>query len=218
MDGHYEGVLPCVDCPGIWTEVTLVDHGPNAGNGSGTFAMTQRFTGGRHGGATITTQGTWSTIEWVKGQEYTGTLKLEPRDGASTVPRYFYCYHGLMLQPLHIVAPRPLERVIPPPRPQFGPLTQATSNTQVAAKVGDLFEVALPATTLMNSMTSWSMIRTKSGNIALNEHYGGSEFGLTGVYSVFVLKATAPGSAIVTFGSTADPARTVTFTFRVRPR
>lgn len=226
MDGHYEGVLPCSDCPGVWAEVTLVDNGPNLGNGSGTFVITQRFTGGKRGAATITTRGTWTTVDWVKDQDYTGTLELQPypRDLPSAAPRYFYCDHGRTLEPLNdqrqpIAIPIGLQRVIPPPRREFGPLTEAASKMQVVGQVGDLFDVVLPAppNDLMTSWSSWQMAKTTSASMALKENYGGSVFGLSGLYSIFVLKAAAPGKASVTFRSTKHPAQTATFSFRVEP-
>ena len=64
--GTYRGVLPCADCVGTWTELILVDLGTNPfepGQGSGTFTMTERFTGGVHGGASVSTHGKWSTIK-----------------------------------------------------------------------------------------------------------------------------------------------------------
>jgi hypothetical protein len=40
---------------------------------------------------------------------------------------------------------------------------------------------------------------------------------LKGVFTIFVLKAVASGSARVEFRSTQSPARTVTFFFKVAP-
>jgi hypothetical protein len=53
MDGRYLGSVLCQDCAGIWTEITLVDRGPDWGSGSGTFVMIERFSGRVHGGATV---------------------------------------------------------------------------------------------------------------------------------------------------------------------
>lgn len=98
--GTYRGVLPCADCVGVWTEVILVDLGTNpfeAGQGSGTFTMTQRFTGGVHGGATITTHGKWSTIQ--PDEFGAGTLELRGR-GAGRQTR---CPATLLLRPWSLV-------------------------------------------------------------------------------------------------------------------
>lgn len=84
--GTYRGVLPCSDCVGVWTDVILVDRGTNPfepGQGSGTFTMIQRFTGGVHGGATITTHGKWSTIQSDGFGAGTLELRADGYDGKS---------------------------------------------------------------------------------------------------------------------------------------
>ncbi|MGD0796499.1 MAG: hypothetical protein ABR910_02140 [Acidobacteriaceae bacterium] len=62
MGGHYAGSVLYADCAGVWMEITLTDSGPDWGSGSGTFVMTERFTGGAHGGASVLAQGEWSTV------------------------------------------------------------------------------------------------------------------------------------------------------------
>jgi hypothetical protein len=82
MRGKYQGVLFCSDCPGVWTEVTLEDSGPNLGIGRGAFVMTERYTGGIHGGETVVTTGQW----------------LELRAATKNAqPRYFRCEGGRRL-------------------------------------------------------------------------------------------------------------------------
>ncbi|HTU71313.1 MAG TPA: copper resistance protein NlpE N-terminal domain-containing protein [Candidatus Baltobacteraceae bacterium] len=219
LRGQYTGVLPCSDCPGVWTELTLVDPGPDLGLGRGTFVMTERFTGGRHGGAVVATQGTWSTLERLS---LAGTLELQ--SASWTAPRYFSYVGGLSLEPLDdrrqpisgVSMLHHLRRVIPPTRMEFGPLLAATSGTTVVARVGDRFDVALATSGPSDSPDSWSIARTTSPSVTLDQKYGSSLAGLTGTYSIFVLKAIEPGAASVTFRNRKG-SQTVTFSFRVEP-
>jgi hypothetical protein len=116
-----------------------------------------------------------------------------------------------------IAARDTLERVIPPPRPEFGPLTENESHAEVAARVGDRFDVALPAASPDATLTAWTMITpTPNSSIALETTFG-SGIGLKGVFTIFVLKAVAPGSARIEFRSTKSQKQIVTFSFRVAP-
>jgi len=47
MRGTYVGMLPCSNCAGIWTKVTLEDPGVNAGQGSGKFTSCKVSPAGR---------------------------------------------------------------------------------------------------------------------------------------------------------------------------
>ena len=155
MGGKYVGVLPCAHCAGVWTEVTLIDPGPNLGSGFGTFVMTERFTGGVHGGATVTTRGLWSTVK--RDDNYTGTLELrgERLDGNEAAPRYFYCDHGNSLRMLdsarHELSDKKsaiLQRDVPSlsvMQPVPGPVTKAESGTtQADGLVDALAKSAVP--------------------------------------------------------------------------
>lgn len=101
MGGTYRGVLPCTDCVGVWTEVILVDLGTDPfepGQGSGTFTMTERFTGGTHGGASIKTHGKWLTLHPDGFGAGTIELRVEGQDGKPLTRRRFYCDHGRSLR------------------------------------------------------------------------------------------------------------------------
>jgi len=96
MRGTYEGVLFCSDCPGVWTEVTLEDNGPDLGIGRGTFVMTQRYSGGVHRGNSVVTTGTWIAIS-RDAFGTSGLVKLQGTYGDVT-PRYFLCEGGRRLR------------------------------------------------------------------------------------------------------------------------
>jgi hypothetical protein len=148
-------------------------------------------------------------------------LQADAQSSAWNAPRYFYCIEGLLLQPLDenrqaLPTSDELHRVIPLPRPEFGPLTEAESSAAIVAQVGDRFDVTLPAASLADTIDSWSMVTPMPPGIVLDEKYGGSVFGLTGSYSIFVLKAVQPGAASVTFRNVKNPAQTVIFSFLVQ--
>ena len=155
IGGTYQGVLPCADCAGIWTEIVLADPGSNAGQGSGTFVMSQRFTGGKNGRETLKSEGTWSTLVSDGRDGQTGTLELVPThsDGTAGTPMFFYVQSGRTLQMLDAqkqsLPLRPnhtLDRVIPPPVEAFGPLTETDNGKTVEVKVGDVIDIRLVST------------------------------------------------------------------------
>ncbi len=222
MRGEYAGVLLCSDCAGVWTEVTLDDPGVNAGQGSGTYVMTERFTGGIHGGSTVTTRGTWSTVDRDKVDPYTGTLELvgAERNGEVPARRMFFCDHGRSLRLLKMgdlavaVSERvTLQRVTP--IPPFGPLTEAASHDTAVGRVGDTFEIDLPAPSGGATLTAWTLHKPSSRSVAL-ETVEGSGNG-NAFISVFLVKCVAPGNTRLAFRSATDPPRTISFLFHVVP-
>ena len=50
--GHFTGLLPCADCPGIHIDLTLY-------SGPATYDLKQTYENSRHGNPTYTEQGTW---------------------------------------------------------------------------------------------------------------------------------------------------------------
>ncbi len=222
MGGKYAGILLCSDCAGVWTEVTLGDPGVNAGQGSGTYVMTERFTGGIHEGATIRTRGSWSTVEQDKVDAYTGTLELRgaKQNGETPAPRSFFCDHGRSLRLLKMDARVvtasdlvTLQRVIP--IPPFGPLTEAASHDTAVGRVGDTFEIDLPAPALNATLNAWTMDKPSSKSVAL-ETVEGSGNGSAFV-SVFLVKCVAPGKPRLNFRSVTRLSRTISFRFHVLP-
>ncbi len=224
MRGKYQGVLFCSDCPGIWTQVTLEDNGPDLGVGHGTFVMTQRYSGGIHRGETVVTTGTWSAIS---RDEYmtSGLLRLLParRDAK---PRYFRCEGGRRLSetngggmPLttHLEQSM-LMRVIPPETPAFAPLTQAEANRTIYGRVGDRFSIDLTpkpiAGATPNPQPDFSIFAlvtvTQLPTIpAALDVYGQDAF--------VDIVAANPGTAKLTFRSRSTPTRLVSFEFEIRP-
>jgi hypothetical protein len=223
--GTYRGVLPCADCIGVWAEVILVDLGMNPfepGQGSGTFTMTERFTGGVHGGASITTRGKWSTIQPDGFGAGTLELRVESRDGKLLAPRQFYCDHGRSLRlldsnPNVVVFNRPdtLERVIPPPRPQFW-VTERENNKPIMGRVGDTFQVDLPTTLQTHSFDAWVMKQPTSQNIALEAQQDSSILAARPT-TTFLLKAISPGTVRIEFQRVKGPSMKVSFPFQIAP-
>lgn len=219
MRGTYVGVLLCSDCPGVWTELKLVDPGPNTGSGSGTFELHERYTGGVHGGEEIATSGTWTTLKFLDFS--TGTIKLVADTSQNRKTRYFFCDHGRSLRLLdpsghEVQTPRMdrlvLQRVIPLPRREFGPLTEDQQNITTVGHVGDCFEIMLPSTQV-NWQTKWHLARSRI--MQERTRFGGSSW-QPGMFTFFVLQAVAPGTEVLQFTNT-DGA-TVRFSFEITPQ
>ncbi len=222
--GHYVGVLLCSDCPGIWTDVTLTDFGPNWGGGHGSFVLIERFTGGQHAGETITLKGDWSVVDWAHNGNYTGTLELRPvKDGIGDdhALRYFFCDHGRSLrlldqnrQGIPTLKPVSLSRVIPQPEPRFT-VTPAAASTVLYARVGDTFEIDLPIASLTAYRTTWTMRPPAAHCVSL---YSVTGFGNQDVFSAaFTLKADSPGKVRLEFDSSEGREQHIAFDFLVRP-
>src|SRR5262245_53851947 len=54
----YTGMLPCADCRGINTTLTLLAKS-RLDTGGGTFELTEEYVGGRDGNRTVETRGRW---------------------------------------------------------------------------------------------------------------------------------------------------------------
>jgi hypothetical protein len=224
MAGTYKGVLPCADCIGVWTEVVLVDLGTNPfdpGQGSGTFTMTERFTGGVHGGTSITTHGKWSTIHRDGFGAGTIELRAEGLDGKSLAPRQFYCDHGrslhLRFKSNVVVFNRPdtLERVIPPPRPQFW-VTERENNKPIMGRVGDTFQIDLPTTLETHSSDAWVMKQPILPEMEL-EVQADESILPDRPTTTFLLTAIAPGTLRIEFQRVKGPSMSVDLPFQIAP-
>jgi len=221
--GTYRGVLPCADCVGVWTELILVDLGTNPfepGQGSGTFTMTERFTGGVHGGASISTHGKWSTIKPDGFGAGTIELRVESSDPKPLAPRRFYCEHGRSLtllfdKPNQVVFNRQdtLERVIPPPLPQFV-LTEKNSNVPIVARVGDTFQINIPTTLKAHADDAWIMKQPASRSIGTTRSVW-ADILPDRIITSFLLEAAAPGMARIEYERVKGPPMTVTFLFKI---
>jgi|GEM_PF-5732526 len=220
IHGTYRGVLPCADCVGVWTELILVDLGPlEPGQGSGTFTMIERFTGGVHGGASITTHGKWSTIKSDGFSAGTIELRVEDHDGKHRAPQRFYCDYGRSLR-LLFATPNEnvfnrqdtLERVIPRPLPQFI-LTDRDTNARIIGRVGDAFQIDLP-TTPAHELDAWVIKRPIAQSMALEGRLGSGilpEHATT----TFLLKAIAPGNVRIEFQRVKGPPMMLAFPFQI---
>jgi hypothetical protein len=224
MRGKYQGLLFCSDCPGVWTEVTLEDNGTDLGNGRGTFVMTERYSGGVHRGETVVTTGTWSAISRDAWQT-SGLLKLQDVTPDSQ-PRYFLCDGGRRLRAaspegtwltVHMQQST-LTRVIPPQVPNFGSLRESDANHTIYGRVGDRFSISLLPTSAPGAtanprpdFTIFSLVtRTQLPSVPPPLDIYGEE--------AFVdIVAANPGTATLTFQSRSNPARFVTFDFRIEP-
>ena len=225
IHGTYRGVLPCADCVGVWTEVILVDLGTNPfepGQGSGTFTMTERFTGGVHGGASVTTHGKWWTIKPDGFGAGALELRVEGHDGGLLAPRSFYCDHGRSLQLLDsksnvVVFNRPdtLERVIPPPRPQFW-VTERDNNKPIMGRVGDTFQIDLPTTLETHSSDAWVMKQPILPEMKL-EVQADESILPDRPTTTFLLTAIAPGTIRIEFQRVKGPSMNVALPFQIAP-
>ena len=212
MAGTYRGVLPCADCVGVWTEVILVDLGTDPfepGQGSGTFTMTQRFTGGARGGNSITTHGKWSTLQADGFGAGKIELRAEGPDGKIFAPQQFYCDHGRSLRLLFkndaVVYNRAdtLERVIPAPPPQFW-VTDSENGKTIVGRVGDTFQIDLPTTLETHSYDAWVMKQSSSQTMALEAQQDDSILPERPT-TTFLMKAIAQGTTRIEFRRVKGP-------------
>lgn len=59
--GSFEGVIPCADCGGIRTELTLYQDIANSDNNS--YTLTETYLGGKTGDTTFTSSGKWDILK-----------------------------------------------------------------------------------------------------------------------------------------------------------
>jgi hypothetical protein len=224
MRGAYEGILPCSDCGGVWAKLILNDNGLNGGEGKGTFVMTERFTGGVRGGATVTIRGNWIEAGTTSGMAYIGNVELLPAtsEGKTPAPITFFCDQGRYLRLLIEDSPDyafalgrsrfpVLQRVFS--HPQFGPLIASDNPTNVFARVGDEFTIELPARSIETTLTAW-VPETSPGVLVIGVYGSGNG---ASFFSDFTATAAKPGHFIVNFRSAENPRRTVTFSFEIAP-
>lgn len=62
--GVFEGVLPCADCAGIKTELTLYQDVANADNNS--YILKETYLGVNTGDTTFTSKGKWDILKGIK--------------------------------------------------------------------------------------------------------------------------------------------------------
>lgn len=81
----YAGTLPCADCPGIRTELTLIGD-PPAPQGGGTYTLKETYLGSRDGDRTFETRGRWLTLRGSADDRDATVYQLNPQPGGD--PRY----------------------------------------------------------------------------------------------------------------------------------
>lgn len=59
--GNFEGVIPCADCGGIKTELTLYQDIANSENN--TYTLKETYLGGKTGDTTFTSTGKWDVLK-----------------------------------------------------------------------------------------------------------------------------------------------------------
>lgn len=59
--GSFEGVIPCADCGGIKTELTLFQDAANSENN--TYTLKETYLGGKTGDTTFTSTGKWDILK-----------------------------------------------------------------------------------------------------------------------------------------------------------
>ncbi|MEO8602641.1 MAG: copper resistance protein NlpE, partial [bacterium] len=112
--GRFVGVLPCPDCSGIDTDLTL------AGDWSGVnlFQLRQKFIDGSNANLTATSSGTWTTVRGMPGDRTAIVYQLTPSALGIDTARAFVVVDerhirllGADLQPLPSTTAATLTRV-----------------------------------------------------------------------------------------------------------
>jgi len=85
--GVYEGVVPCADCDGIKTELTLYQDAANSENNSYTLKETYLNGKAKTGDTTFSSTGKWDILRGIKGDQNATVYFLNYDDPEST--RYF---------------------------------------------------------------------------------------------------------------------------------
>ena len=72
--GTFEGILPCADCPGIDTQITLVQYGPNIAEG--TYDLQQTYQ--NRNVKPLETKGDWTTLKGDAVDDNATVYQLDP--------------------------------------------------------------------------------------------------------------------------------------------
>ncbi len=72
--GEFEGVLPCADCAGLDTKLSLVESKPGAG--AGTYIMSEDYIG--KSSKPFESSGTWNTVEGTSRDPLATVYVLDP--------------------------------------------------------------------------------------------------------------------------------------------
>jgi len=110
--GRFAGTLPCADCAGIDTELTLAADW----DGHYLYHLKETFVGARDGGRTVETEGSWTTLRAGASQPDATVYQLNPDRPAEgrnfvVVDERTIRLLGPDLQPLPSTLPAYLTRV-----------------------------------------------------------------------------------------------------------
>jgi copper homeostasis protein (lipoprotein) len=234
---RFAGVLPCADCAGIRTELTLVQD-PRSGEPQ-TYELKETYLGSMSvdGEKTFTSNGRWSI---ARGTADDATLTVYRLDGGgkAEAARSFERVNDQELRMLDREQKRisstlnyTLMRVADPAPVVGMPPASAPLGNQPAAMVTDLasgwpiaLRVGQPMTARLAADRAaggrWSLRAGSDGGIVMREGEPAYEPSQKGGVEVFTLKAVKPGSPTLTFdykqGSAADALRSVSYPVTVQ--
>jgi copper homeostasis protein (lipoprotein) len=238
---RYGGTLPCADCAGIHTELTLV-HDPATG-APRSYQLSETYLGSMsREDKPVVTSGTFTVTQGVPGDAVAPVIRL---DGGGLMDREkaFERLSALEVRLLDQAGARiasnlnyTLTRMaetpfIPPPDPSAAPapapvpggepvamVTDLASGWPVALKVGQPMVARLSADQAAGGR--WTLRAGSDAGIVVRE--GEPVFEAVGAGSVQVirLKAVKPGTASVTFdytlGQATTPGRSVSYPITVQ--
>ena len=72
--GVFKGVLPCADCPGLETELSLTQYGPNIAEG--TYSLKETYQS--RNTQPLQSQGTWTTLRGTPKDDNATVYQLNP--------------------------------------------------------------------------------------------------------------------------------------------
>ncbi|MEI9977500.1 MAG: protease inhibitor I42 family protein [Edaphobacter sp.] len=217
----YSGVMPCADCSGIKTGLTLKRDAQGA---PGEFTMSETYLG-RPAAGTLKTSGTWTIVRGDATDKNATVYQLHP-SGSSGGTSYLLVDANTLrlldgnLGELPASLPHTLKR-------GAGMATVVTEQTggETSLKVGGVLEVRLEA----NHTTGYSWVQaptanavlTRLGAAAYEEKPAGGKTGVGGV-EIWKFKAVQAGKQSLRFEyrrpweKNAAAAKTVTFNVTVQ--
>lgn len=235
---RYWGTLPCADCAGIRTELTLV-HDPATGQPS-SYQLSETYLGSMSSeGKPNLTSGTFTVTQGVPGDAEApvirldgggqadhamaferlsaGELRLLDRSGARISSNLNYTLTRMAETPVTLP---PATSAVPVPAMGGEPVAMVTdlaSGWPVALKVGQPMVARLTADRTAGGR--WTLRPGTDGGIVVREGEPTFETAASGAVQVVRLKAVKPGKADVTFDyavGPATPARSVSYPITVQ--
>lgn len=235
---RYWGTLPCADCAGIRTELTLV-HDPATGQPR-SYQLSETYLGSMSSeGKPSLTSGTFTVTQGVPGDPQAsvirldgggnpdhakaferlsaGELRLLDRSGARIASDLNYTLARMAETPVTLP---PATSAVPVPAMGGEPVAMVTdlaSGWPVALKVGQPMVARLTADRAAGGR--WTLRPGTDNGIVVREGEPTFETAASGAVQVVRLKAVKPGKADVTFDyavGPATPARSVSYPITVQ--